>query len=145
MFNQWPTHIGDIEFCPVQLPGRENRIREPHFGTYEKLATQLAHDLSPYFDKPFGFFGHCGGALPAFATVLELASRKMPPPRCLFVSSQVAPHLGPYGRFLHLNNTELATELASFIRSSGGEPNQDVIGMSLRILRADITANQVTA
>ncbi|MCG5212972.1 thioesterase domain-containing protein [Streptosporangium soli] len=143
MYNKWPDHVGDVEICRVQPPGRENRIREPHYGTYEELAEQVAEALLPHFDRPFAFFGHCGGALPGFATALHLARTGLPTPDTLFISSQVAPHDGPFGRFLQLSNSELALELAALTRSMGGTPNPDMIQMSLRVLRADITANQL--
>ncbi|MFF1293379.1 MULTISPECIES: thioesterase II family protein [unclassified Streptomyces] len=142
MYNKWPDRVGDIEICRIQPPGRENRIREPHYGTYEELAEQTVEALLPHFDRPFAFFGHCGGALPGFATALHLANSGLPTPRTLFVSSQVAPHIGPFGRFLEMTNTELAVELAELTRSMGGTPTPDMIQMSLRVLRADVTANQ---
>ncbi|MFE2043093.1 thioesterase II family protein [Streptomyces sp. NPDC059477] len=142
MYNKWPQQIGDVEICRVQFPGRENRFREPHYGTYEELAEQVTAGLLPYFDRPFAFFGHCGGALPGFATALHLARAGLPTPDTLFISSQVAPHDGPFGRFLHLTNAELAVELAKLTRAMGGTPSPDMIQMSLRVLRADITANQ---
>jgi surfactin synthase thioesterase subunit len=142
MYAKWPATIGDAEVCLIQLPGRENRIREPHYRTYELLAEQVAGELAPYFDRPFSFFGHCGGALPAFATALHLARRQSPVPACLFASAQVAPHDGPYGRFLHLSDSELAGELAQLTRARGGEPKPDVIEMNVAVMRADLTANQ---
>jgi surfactin synthase thioesterase subunit len=142
MYAKWPPRIGNAEVCLIQLPGRENRIREPHYQTYELLAEQVAEELSPYFDRPFGFFGHCGGTLAAFATALHLAGRQSPVPACLFASAQVAPHDGPYGRFLHMSDSELAAELAQLTRAKGGEPKPDVIAMNVRVLRADLTANQ---
>lgn len=66
MFNAWPARFGaddGIEVCAVQLPGRENRMREPHYGTYEELAGHLVEALTPYLDRPFAFFGHCAGSL----------------------------------------------------------------------------------
>nr|WP_225955258.1 thioesterase domain-containing protein [Kibdelosporangium phytohabitans] len=142
MFTQWPRRIGDIEICLVQPPGRENRIKHPHYGTYEQLAEEVADGLAPYFDRPFGFFGHCGGALAGFATALLLAQRDGPTPDCVYISSQVAPHDGPYGRFLGMTDDELAVELADLTRAMGGEPQPDILALSLRVLRADITANQ---
>jgi surfactin synthase thioesterase subunit len=140
MFGKWPAKIGDTELCFIQLPGRENRILEPHYQTYELLAEQVAEELSPYFDRPFGFFGHCGGAFAAFATALHLARHGSPTPACLFVSSQVAPHDGPYGRYLGLSDAELAAELTQLTRAAGGEPRPDVIEMNVRVMRADLTA-----
>jgi len=65
MYRAWPRWVGSVEIVPLQLPGRENRMREPHYGTYEKLASALVADIGPYLDRPYALFGHCGGALPA--------------------------------------------------------------------------------
>ncbi|GAA2613954.1 thioesterase II family protein [Streptomyces axinellae] len=147
MFNRWPHRItdggSDIEVCLLQPPGRENRLREPHFGTYEELAEQLLGSLEPYLDRPYGFFGHCGGALAAFATAAAIAGSRLPAPACVFISSQVAPHLGPYGRYLSMTDRQLTVELARQTRAMGGEPHPDVLAMSLRVMRADLAANQL--
>jgi surfactin synthase thioesterase subunit len=142
MYSRWPESTGAVEVCAVQLPGRENRIREPHYGEYADLAEQAATALRPYLDRPFGFFGHCGGALAAFATAVRLHDEGGPVPDCLFMSSQVAPHEGPYGRFLSMSDDELRGELAELTRALGGRPDADVIDLGLGVLRADITANQ---
>jgi surfactin synthase thioesterase subunit len=142
MYNKWPQFAGTVELCPVQLPGRENRIKEPHYGSYEALAELVAEGIEPYLDRPFGLFGHCGGALAAFATALRLAQLAAPNPACLFVSSQVAPHEPPYGRFLRMTDAELRDELAVLTIAMGGRPHPDALDFGLDILRADIVANQ---
>lgn len=63
-------------------------------------------------------------------------------PRCLFVSSQVAPQDGPFGRFLRLDDEELTRELERLIRATGGVPEPSLIEMSLTVLRADLAANR---
>lgn len=142
MYNRWPERVGPVEICPVQLPGRENRIRERHYGTYEQLAERVVDGLGPYLDRPFGFFGHCGAALPAVAAILELERTGGPPPSALFVSSQVAPHDGPFGRFLQLGPEELRAELARLVVEMGGIVQADALDLGLEILQADIAANQ---
>ncbi|MFI7241463.1 thioesterase II family protein [Streptomyces qinglanensis] len=142
MYNRWPERIGPAEVCRVQLPGRENRIREPHFGSYPELAERLGAALLPYLDRPFGFFGHCGGALPGFATALFLTEAGLPAPTWLFVSSQVAPHRGPYGRFLELPPDRLREELRQLAVAMGGQPQPDMIELGMRVLRADLAANR---
>ena len=42
----------------VQLPGREFRINEPAYESWDKLLDDLTEALLPYLDKPFTFFGH---------------------------------------------------------------------------------------
>jgi surfactin synthase thioesterase subunit len=142
MYNRWPRQLGPAEVCPVQLPGRENRIREPHYGTYEELAERLVEALPPYLDRPFAFFGHCGGALPAFATAVRLAELDLPVPACLFVSSQVAPHDGPFGRFLGMSDAELTVELTRLVVAMGGRAHPDMLELGLSVLRADVAANR---
>ncbi|WP_316520094.1 thioesterase II family protein [Kitasatospora brasiliensis] len=142
MYSRWPQLIGPAEVCLIQLPGRENRLREPHYGTYEGLAEPLIEALLPYLDRPFGFFGHCGGALPGFATAMRLAQDGLPVPDRLFVSSQVAPHDGPFGRFLGMTDDELAVELAELTKAMGGTPHPAMIELSLGVLRADVDANR---
>jgi surfactin synthase thioesterase subunit len=142
MYYQWPAQAGAAEFCLLQPPGRENRLREPHYGDFESLAEQLLPHLLPYLDRPFGFFGHCAGALPAFATTLELMRRELPLPAVLFLSSQVAPHQGPHGRFLSMTDDELGVELAGLMHLMGGTPDPDLIALGLGVLRADVEANK---
>ena len=91
MYHQWPRRIGVAEVCPVQLPGRENRLREPPYKTYEELAAALVDGLLPFLDRPFGFFGHCGSVFVGFEATLLLEPLGLPGPSHLFVSSVMPP------------------------------------------------------
>lgn len=142
IYQKWPKYIGDIEVCPIQLPGRENRFHEESFNSYESLAKELANDLLPFLDRPFAFFGHCGSALACFEISLYLESQNGPKPSNLFISSQVAPHEGPYGRFLHISDKELRNEIEFLIRKMGGNPIPDFVDLSLEVMRADIETNR---
>jgi len=142
MYNRWPRQVGPVEICAVQLPARENRIREPHYGSYQQLADAAAAGLRPYLDRPFGFFGHCGGALSAFATALRLAELGATQPAALFLSSQVAPQDGPFGRFLDLDDDGLRAELAKLTVALGGIAHPDALDFGLEVLRADVDANR---
>jgi surfactin synthase thioesterase subunit len=143
MYRLWPRNIGPVEVCPIQLPARENRIREPHYGTYDRLADQLADALLPFLDRPYAFFGHCGAALPGFETTLRLVERGGPAPSHFFASAAVAPHEGPYGRFLQLSRPALAEELRLLMTTAGGrKPPQEVVDLYLEVLVADVDANK---
>ncbi|CRK56750.1 putative thioesterase [Alloactinosynnema sp. L-07] len=142
MYQRWPRWIGHVEVCLIQPPSRQNRIRDAHYETYEALAAALVEDLAPYLDTPFAFFGHCGGALPGVELTRQLDAAGLPVPRRVFVSSQVAPHDGPYGRLLEMNSDGLRDELATIITSLGGEPNGSLIEMGLELLVNDIEANK---
>lgn len=142
MYQGWPRRFGEVEVCLVQPPGRQNRIREPHYETYEQLAAGLVDFLPPYLDRPFGFFGHCGGALPGVEVTRQLAAAGLPTPRRLFISSQVAPHDGPYGRLLQMSRAELADELGVLITRLGGQPTGALLELGLDLLVRDIEANK---
>jgi len=145
MYRAWPKMIGGAEVCPVQLPGRENRMREPAYQTYQEMADGLADGLLPYLDRPFGFFGHCGAALAALETTIRLAERGAPTPSRLFVSSQVAPHDPQYGRMLTLTETELRDELVNLLIGLGANPIPDLVDMTLEILIQDMDATKAYA
>jgi surfactin synthase thioesterase subunit len=139
-FSAWPAMIDDVEVCPVQFPGRENRLAEPHYGTYEDLAAGLIEPLKPLLDRPFAFFGHCAGALPAFETTIRLAEQGLPQPDCLFASGQLPPHDAARDRMLTMTEPELRAELESFLRGRGIEPRPDMIDMGMAVLLRDLAA-----
>ncbi|WP_314176405.1 thioesterase II family protein [Streptomyces winkii] len=142
MYRQWPALLDGVNFCPVQLPGRENRMREAPFETYEKLADSLAEELAPHLDRPYALFGHCSSALAAYETAVRLTERGGRAPSRLVVSSEVAPQDGPYGRFLEMTDDELAEELRELLIGMGGEPRPDLIDLTLGVLRHDVDVNK---
>ena len=141
MYRQWPAQLDGLEICPIQLPGRENRLREPPHETYQALAADVIGAIEPYLDRPFGFFGHCGSALSSYEIAVQLAGRGGPLPTCVFVSSQVAPQDGPYGTYLDMDDIALAEEVRRLIRLMGGEPREDLVEVCLEVMRADVNAN----
>ncbi|MFG2421465.1 thioesterase II family protein [Streptomyces sp. NPDC048448] len=142
MYGHWPSSVGGVEILPVQLPGRENRMREQTPDTYEELAVDLVAGLAPYLDRPFGFFGHCGSALTAYQAAVQAEATGSTVPGHLFVSSQVAPQDGPTGRFLELDDDGLTEELRILIEARGGNPSPEVLELALEILRTDIEVNK---
>jgi surfactin synthase thioesterase subunit len=139
-FSAWPAVLGDAEVSPVQFPARENRLGEPHYGTYENLAADLVQALVPRLDRPFAFFGHCAGALPAFEAVVRLTELDLPQPKCLFVSGQAAPHDTTRDRMLAMTEAELRAELEAVVRSRGINPRPDMIDVGLAVLLRDLAA-----
>jgi surfactin synthase thioesterase subunit len=142
MYERWPRYLGDVEVCRIQPPGRQNRIREPHYETYQRLAEGMVELLEPYLDRPFAFFGHCSGALPGVEVTRQLAAAGLPLPRRVFVSAQVAPHDGPYGRLLELDRAGLRDELADILVRMGGQPSDAVLDLGLDLLIKDVEANK---
>src|SRR5262249_5238616 len=64
----------EVDFCPVELPGRAARLDEPPFTSMSALMEGLDHALQPLMGVPFGFFGHSVGACVAFEAARRLRS-----------------------------------------------------------------------
>jgi medium-chain acyl-[acyl-carrier-protein] hydrolase len=94
IFREWSVLLPrEIEVCPIQLPGRENRLAEPPFTRLEPLVQTLAQAISPYLDKPGAFFGHSLGALVSFELARYLLHKEGFCPVRMLVSAHRAPQL----------------------------------------------------
>lgn len=97
LYRTWPTLLAEmqptLEVCAIQLPGRENRLREAPFTQMAPLIRSLLAVLRPELDRPFAFFGHSMGALVAYELAQALQNSGAPLPAHLFVSGRRAPSL----------------------------------------------------
>ncbi|MEO9028932.1 MAG: thioesterase domain-containing protein [Ktedonobacteraceae bacterium] len=152
LFHVWPQFLPPdmrdrIEICPIQLPGRANRIREPLFTSVAALIDALVPSeltrspLAPFLDKPFGFFGASLGGIIAFEIVRTLDARHQINASALCIAACGAPHLpGLYG----VRGAERVTDtnLVEQIRAFGGTPeiilsNERLLRLILPKIRAD--------
>lgn len=128
----------EIEVCPVQLPGRENRLQEPLFRQFDPLIARLAEALHSYFTMPFAFFGHSMGALISFGLARYLREQKENLPVHLFVSAYRAPQI-PNVEKLHLLPD--AAFMKKLLTLNGTKPeileNTELRQFLFPILRAD--------
>ncbi|MCC5661297.1 thioesterase II family protein [Nostoc sp. XA010] len=138
-FSRWSDYLPEIEVCPVQLPGRENRFHEQSFIQLSPLVETLAQVIYPYLDIPFAFFGHSMGALIAFELAQQLRSNYSLSPDHLFVSGRGAPQIPDREPPIsQLPESEFIEELRCF----NGTPesvlqNMELMQLMLPILRAD--------
>jgi surfactin synthase thioesterase subunit len=137
VFDRWPERRDAVEFLPVELPGRLSRFGEPGPGTLTGLAGAMVAGLEPYLRVPFAFFGHCWSAILAYEATAQLERAGRPPVR-LFVSSEVPPQVGPFGRMLDMPEAGLAAEVEATIRTIGKTPHPELIAIYVKILRNDI-------
>lgn len=94
MFRPWSVELPQkIEVCPIQLPGRDERLHEKPFRDFSKLVDVLVQGLKPELKMPFAFFGHSMGALLAFEVARLLQKSYQITPVHLFISACPAPHL----------------------------------------------------
>lgn len=100
-FNGWSELLGPgIRVTAVQLPGREDRIREPAYGNLDALLDELVPVLADALDAPYALFGHSAGALIAYEAARRLVALGAPPPIHLFASAHGAPHAPCRGRYV---------------------------------------------
>ncbi|MFG2648274.1 thioesterase II family protein [Streptomyces sp. NPDC048436] len=118
-FRGWSDSLGPrVDVVPVQLPGRESRIREPRFTRLLPLVTEVEAALSGHLDQPYAFYGHSMGALLAHALV-ERAAPGARLPETLIVGGFPAPHVG---HVLKLSPGMSDAELAELLIGLGGLP-----------------------
>ena len=128
----------------MQLPGRENRLRDLPFGRLSPLVQVLEQALRPYLDKPFFFFGHSMGSLVSFELARQLRRQKAPEPLHLFVSGRAAPQIPHQDPPIH----QLAdAAFVEALRRYNGTPeavlqNRELMDLFLPLLRADFAVNE---
>jgi medium-chain acyl-[acyl-carrier-protein] hydrolase len=147
-FRGWADALPpEVEVCPVQLPGRENRIAEPAFDRVPPLTEALADAVEPLLSLPFALFGHSNGALIGFELARTLRARGRPGPVHLFASGRRAPDVSlnrPPTH--HLPDAELLADLQEL----GGIPPQllehpELLAVLLPTLRADVAIHETYA
>ncbi|WP_171074147.1 thioesterase II family protein [Nonomuraea basaltis] len=137
---RWPGRIGEAEVHPVQLPGREHRIKEEPYRDFETFAGDAVRALGPYLERPYAVIGHCMGALLAHAFTNRALELGAPPPERLFVSASLVPSRGFYG-FYHpwMSDRRIAGELRRVANDLGdGEIPAELVALSVRVLRRDV-------
>jgi medium-chain acyl-[acyl-carrier-protein] hydrolase len=140
IFYKWSEYLPNtVEICPIQLPGRENRIRERPYNHITPLIEALAQALLPYLNVPFAFWGHSMGALISFELARQLRREGKPRPFQIFISSHRAPQLPN----LRLPISQLPEiEFVRELRKLNGTPelvfqNRELMQIFLPVLRAD--------
>jgi len=96
LYRKWQEKLpDDIEVCPIQLPGRENRIRETPIDNLNDLMDRLEQVLIPELDRPFALYGHSMGGLIAFRLAYRLWKNAEFIPVHLFVAAFSSPLFYP--------------------------------------------------
>lgn len=138
----------NIEVCLVQLPGRENRLREPPFASMDELVPPLFEALCGQLDRPYMLYGHSLGGRVAFEVARAFRRAGLNQPLHLFVGASPGPQIP----WLHppMRNLEEDGFLREIQRRYGGMPSQIINDPELRALvvpalRADVTIMETYA
>ena len=141
-YRPWALSLPDtVEVFAVQLPGRENRLREPPMHRMPDLLSALVPALMPHLDRPFAFWGHSMGALVAYEAACSLQQRGAPKPARLMLSARRPPQLPDRDPPMH--GLDDAAFVAEIQRRYNGIPPEvllypELLELLLPALRADM-------
>ncbi len=121
MYAGWQAAFSsDVEICPVQLPGREDRLGEPAACRIDPLVDSFLASVGEELDSPFVFFGHSMGGVVAYEIARRLQGSGARGPELLIVSASEPPHASRDAtRVYELPDDELVAELRSWKGNSG--------------------------
>lgn len=143
VFRTWQADLPqELEVCPVQLPGRENRLSEERYRRIAPLTESLCEAIEPLLDLPFAFFGHSLGAIVAYETALRLRDEKGRSPVYLMVSARRAPRIPPDDPMYELPDDEFRTRLQE-LEGTPAEvlEHPELMELMEPLLRADFELN----
>lgn len=139
-FLTWYDQLPDfVDVYPVQLPGREARIRETPLTQMSSVVQGITNAIEPLLNRPFAFFGHSMGAMICWELACELRRRHGINPARLFVSGRRAPQVADTDPPMHkLAPAELLEALLRF----NGIPKElcehtELMELKLPVLRGD--------
>jgi len=141
LYVPWESRLGPgVEVCPVQLPGREERLHEPLARRMSGIVDGFLADVGPELDRPFAFLGYSMGGVVAFEIARRLQAERARSPEALFVSASRPPGTHKQGMKTYaLPDPALVAEL----RRWNGTPEivlrePELLRMVLPIVRADL-------
>ena len=129
-----------LDICPIQLPAREGRLREPPCVNLRSLVDTMAAALEPHFQRPYALLGYSLGGLLSFELTRALRARRAPLPARLLVAAARAPQVPrPFSSLARLSDEAFLAELGR--RYNGLRPevweNRQLRAMILPALRGD--------
>ena len=144
IFRDWHRELPQtLEVCPIELPGRGSRMKEPLLREMPSLIEALAEGLRPYLEQPYALFGHSFGALVSFELARYCRERYNCQPHYLLVSGRQAPHLPDPSPIHALPEQDFLRE----IERLNGTPkeiiqNPEMMRLLIPILRADLEIDE---
>ena len=139
-YNSWVQKMKDkVTVCPIQLPGREDRIMEKPYNNMTDMLDELEETIWKCIRGPYAFWGHSMGGKIAYELEKRLEKRGKTA-QCFLVSGSRIPSIPERNPIYHLPDDEFKKALGRF----EGTPkeileNQELLDFFLPMLRADFT------
>ena len=142
-YNQFKSFLGDqLEFMPIELPGRGKRVAAPLLFDLETMMLDLYEQIQPYLHRNYILYGHSMGGTLGNLLIHQLKKQQKKLPLLFLVTGCAAPKYKDYSKMLHqLDSPSLVEEL----RILGGFPEEvlasdELMEFLLPIMRADLQA-----
>ena len=118
-FRDWQDELPpQIEVCPVQLPGRENRRGDVPIDRMADLVTALVENLSPYCDRPLAIYGHSMGTIVGFEFARRLQAERGISPTHFFAGGYYAPEMrSRFQTKRHWEEDEIISKAATLLEA----------------------------
>ncbi len=142
-YNSWIKKMkGKIIVCPIQLPGREERIMEKPYNNMADMLDDLEETIWENIRGPYAFWGHSMGGKIAYELEKRMEKRGKTA-QCFLVSGSRIPSISEPNPIYHLPDDEFKKALGRF----EGTPkeileNQELLDFFLPMLRADFTMDE---
>jgi len=143
MYRRWQSQLNGIELYSAQLPGREQRLREPPIGDLQLLIQRMLPSFLALADCPLILFGHSLGALIAYELACQLRQRGITPLH-LIVSAFRSPEREPRKQPLHqLPHNELIEALRGYGATSNEVlEHPELLELLLPMIRSDFRLHE---
>lgn len=130
----------NVEICPVQLPGREERLNESPIKDFETLIAVLLPMVAKTIDRPYAIYGHSLGACLGYELARRLLVQYHLPPVCYFGGAHRSPCVPYYYSSVKFMSDEEMLKMVS--RFNGLPPaffeSQEIIDLMVPLLRSDL-------
>jgi surfactin synthase thioesterase subunit len=125
----------------VQLPGREDRLKDPCMDDIFEMAELIAEAIAGEGAEDYALFGHSFGALVMLETARRLEAMNGPAPALLAVAACPSPRASSSPRYGEVEPAELARVLRISGRLDSSDPlGDELAALVLPSLDADIRA-----
>lgn len=137
-------NTGDIDFIPVEIPGRGNHITSPAAASIDELVEDFLSVFPKVVRPPYMIYGHSFGAAVAFQVAYTLQERGFPLPEKLIVAGRHAPHMKDPNPMSSVSTDE---EMTEELKKMGGTPevilnHPEMLQFTLSRLRGDLRTHE---
>ncbi len=142
-YNTWMKRMQNmICVCPIQLPGREERIMEQLYKDMNKMLDDLEQAVLNVVKGSYALWGHSMGGKIAYELEKRMENRGYTA-KYLFVSGSRVPHIPEPNPIYYLSDEAFKEKLGRF----EGTPkeileNKELLDFFLPMLRADFTMDE---